>query len=250
MATARQPASARAGSCARQVHQNSGKPCSSRTTGPRPGPVSTTWNRAPLAATYRCCQGPGISTGSVSEDRSTTLEDALGLLCLVDRALRSADLLDLSRPDEAQQCGDQHVEHENDQEAPGQVEPGHVDEVRDRDREHDDREHTDESRTGEQPDAEAAGLHADLELRLGKRDLTLDQGGDVAAGVGDETPESRVVLAGDVGLGRGDSCVAHGGLLRGPDPTGAVPGATGGGAGQRLLVRLAAGFLEVVGDQV
>jgi hypothetical protein len=56
IATARNPASASAVSWCRQVHQNWGKPCSIRTSGP--SPCSATWNRVPFAVTARCDHGP------------------------------------------------------------------------------------------------------------------------------------------------------------------------------------------------
>src|SRR5208337_5520882 len=59
-ATARKPASGSTASWCRQVHQNSGKPCSSSTSGP--SPTSAAWNRVPLAETVRWAQGPPIWT--------------------------------------------------------------------------------------------------------------------------------------------------------------------------------------------
>ena len=64
MATAWYPASASAGSWWRQAHQNCGKPCSSRTSGP--APASATWKRAPFAATNRCRQGPSTRISAAS----------------------------------------------------------------------------------------------------------------------------------------------------------------------------------------
>src|SRR3954447_2372931 len=55
-ATARYPASARAGSWWRHEYQSSGKPWQ-RTTG-RPSPSSTTWSSIPFAATVRCLKAP------------------------------------------------------------------------------------------------------------------------------------------------------------------------------------------------
>src|SRR5215472_14039519 len=54
-------ASPSAGNCDRQVHQSSGKPCNSRTSGP--SPLSAMWNRVPLAVTARCDHGPSAKTG-------------------------------------------------------------------------------------------------------------------------------------------------------------------------------------------
>ena len=48
--------------------------------------------------------------------------------------------------DEAEQSGDQQVDDEDDQEAPGEVEPGEGDEVGERHRQHDDREQGEEGR--------------------------------------------------------------------------------------------------------
>src|SRR5829696_6126660 len=59
-ATTRSPAAASPVSWWRQVHQNCGKPCSSRTSGP--SPASAACNRTPLAETSRCAQGPGSRT--------------------------------------------------------------------------------------------------------------------------------------------------------------------------------------------
>ena len=53
-------------------------------------------------------------------------------LRLLDRALGSLDLLDLADADEAEQGGDQHVDAEHDQEAPGRSSAGQVDEVGER----------------------------------------------------------------------------------------------------------------------
>ena len=44
----------------RHVHQNSGKPCSSSTSGP--SPLSATWKRVPFALTDRCDHGPSTWT--------------------------------------------------------------------------------------------------------------------------------------------------------------------------------------------
>src|SRR3954470_5308818 len=59
-ATTWKPAAARSVSCVRQVHQNCGKPCSSRTSGP--SPVSAACRRTPLAEMSRCVHGPGSRT--------------------------------------------------------------------------------------------------------------------------------------------------------------------------------------------
>src|SRR5690242_20868733 len=132
MAAARKPASASAGSWARQAHQNSGKPCSSRTSGAPLGPVSARWKRAPFAATYRCSQGPRISTTSATAPGRATgllpLEDLRGLLRLVDGAFRAAHPADQPDADQAQQAGEGHVSAEHDQEAVGQGQAGEVDE--------------------------------------------------------------------------------------------------------------------------
>src|SRR3954451_20540549 len=161
MAAARNPARDSTGSCWRQLHQNSGKPCSINTSGASGTPVSATWNRAPLAATYRCRQGPGtsmtrpVSSGRViaSLSRLAALEDVLGLLSLVDRPLRCPHLLDLPETEVAEERGDEDVHDEHDEVAPREVQPSQVQQVGEGDGQHDDRQQTDEGSTREKAGA-------------------------------------------------------------------------------------------------
>ena len=113
----------------------------------------------------------------LAETRSATSaqQRLLGLLGLLDGALRRADVLHPRVADEAEQRGDRGVDDPHDQEAPGEVEPGQVDEVGEGDRQHDHDEQQHEDRRCEQPRGEAAVLDAEGELGLREVDLVPDQ---------------------------------------------------------------------------
>src|SRR5882757_7927340 len=75
-ATARKPASGSTASWWRQVHQNSGNPCRSSTSGP--SPASAAWKRVPLAEIDRCAQGPPIWTTASAPPGMTVTSPGLG----------------------------------------------------------------------------------------------------------------------------------------------------------------------------
>src|SRR5437763_10367484 len=74
-ATARKPAPGSTASWWRQVHQNSGNPCRSSTSGP--SPASAAWKRVPLAEIDLCAQGPPIWTTASAPPAMTVTSPGL-----------------------------------------------------------------------------------------------------------------------------------------------------------------------------
>src|SRR3954470_11389660 len=116
----------------RHDHQNSGKPCSSRTSGPSAGPCSATWNRAPLAVTSRCVQGPSTRTTDSSGGMRPSVSRPAGrsdrrVLCpggvvleRLDRLLRWTDLRQALLAGHGQHTGDDEVDDADGEEAAAQ----------------------------------------------------------------------------------------------------------------------------------
>ena len=95
-------------------------------------------------------------------------------------------------PDGHQARADQQVCTGHDQERHRRTQPGRHQRERSRDAEQDDRQQGEERCGREHPGTDPDGLRTALELGLGELDLTADQRGQVAAGIGHELADGRL----------------------------------------------------------
>ena len=149
--------SARAGSWWRQAHQNCGKPCSSRTSGPSPADRDV--EPRAVGGDHVVLPRPGdpgdrgvgrrLSAAASAHRRhpvgARALEERRGVLAGADRPLGRADLADGRLPTSTSSAATQEVDAGDDQEGPAGVQAESDQAVRRRDAQQDHREESEEA---------------------------------------------------------------------------------------------------------